>query len=49
MNKSFRFINDIDELKQYNNGEYAIITWNPDYIENEKENGINAINILSMK
>ena len=49
MNKSFLFINDIEELKQYNNGEYVIIMWNPDYIENEKENGINAINILSMK
>ncbi len=49
MDKSFRFINDIDKLKQYNNDEYVILTWNPDYIEREKEEGINAINILSLK
>ena len=49
INKSFRFINDINKLKQYNNGEHVIVTWNPDYIESEKKEGINAINILSLK
>ena len=49
MGKSFRFINDIDKLKQYNNDEYVVITWNTDHIESEKVEGINAINILSLK
>jgi len=49
MNKSFRFIDDIDKLKQYNNEEYVIVAWNPDYIEGEKVEGISVINILSMK
>ena len=49
MNKSFCFIDDIDKLKQYNNDEHVIVTWNPDYIESDKKEGINAINILSLK
>jgi hypothetical protein len=49
MNKSFCFIDDIDKLKQYNNDEYVIVAWNPDYIESDKKEGINAINILSLK
>lgn len=49
MNKSFCFIDDIDKLKQYNIDEHVIVTWNPDYIESDKKEGINAINILSLK
>jgi hypothetical protein len=49
MNKPYRFIDDIDKLKQYNNDECVIVTWNPDYIESEKEAGIKVVNILNLK
>jgi len=47
MNIQFIFINDSRDIKQYNNKEYIILTWSPEYPDKEFSNYSNIFNILS--
>ena len=46
MNEQYEFIERNSNINNFTEGDYIIITWHPDDIEDGQKNGLNTVNIL---
>ena len=46
MNEPYEFVQRNSNINKFTEGDYIIITWHPDDIEDGQKNGLNTVNIL---